>query len=126
MKRLLLVLAIGLAAVPACGPVQLPGIVAAATTVGQLIDLFSDTIKPEYDEMATQCAAALEDAVAGAPNAVELSAACAQLTDSYLSVQHLVEQYRDARVSRSSPLDAEAQRRVDRWYESRARVQGAL
>jgi hypothetical protein len=109
----------------ACGA-ALPAIVTGIATVGDLIELFQDTISPEHDAAMNNCAEAIAALPEGDASLTEVSAACAELTDAYLALETLVSQYRTEKAPRAAPLPAEARNRLEQWYQSRARYQGAL
>ena len=56
MRNILIAIAIAIFSVggltTGCGGAVIPAIVAGVSTVGQLIDLFTDDIKPEYAQAA--------------------------------------------------------------------------
>jgi hypothetical protein len=114
------------APVPACGPGTLPAIVAGVSAVGEFLDLFEEAIKPEYAEATVQCANTIADLPYGTATLTEVNAACAELNGAYVMLQNLVEQYRSEKMPRSEALPAEAQTRLDQWYESRARYTAAM
>jgi hypothetical protein len=116
MKRI--IVALFLAFCLCCGG-ALPALTTAvniASTIGELINLFEHEIDPQYQEANQICAEQIAAAVYGTPNYTAVSAACASLTDAYLGVQHLVEQYKGDKADRSAPLDEEGNRRLGRWY----------
>lgn len=115
MKKLLVILSLCVA----CGG-AIPAIIAGLSTAAQVIEYFSDVLKPQNEAAQEDCAQAIESLSINDPGITDVVEACDELTDAFLSVVSAVDQLREneARGAKDAAAVEKAKQRIREYNES--------